>query len=610
MKKLYFDITRQIAVSRFGVIAILTFIMMGAVFGHNLSASPAVKKVLILYPQSMEFPFYANFTRNLKARLQEEPAMKFQYTHETIDCMDATDEGLAKATAEVLRIKYKDSRPDIIITNSLWGANFVDTYCRDTFGATPVITYFTRPTHIEPSLRKANFTFCYPAINPAKNTEFILTVKPDTQQLFVIMGSSEAERQLREELPAQLAPFSGRLAIKYLDNLPLPEIMNTIRTVDRQSAILFVDFAHDVDGTSHIPAHIIREISAEATAPVFGSYSTHLGEGGGVGGNVLNMNALGREVGAKVVDILRGKAGLGGIEILNIAEYMADYPELARWHINEELLPPGSTVLNKPLSLWLAYKWHIISAVSFSVLALTVQTAVIMLLRRKRQKAEAALARLDRLNLVGEMAAGIGHEIRNPMTTVRGYLQMFQRKSKFAEYHDQLATMIEELDRANAIITEYLSLAKNKTIDLKPGNLNGTIHALFPLLQAEALRMGHDIETDIGDIPPVYYDDSEIRQLILNLTRNGMEAMKSGGILRIKTYQKSNNVHLVIQDTGPGIPAEVLKKIGTPFITTKENGTGLGLSVCYRIADRHNAVIEVDSASTGTTFFVQFPKRR
>ncbi len=224
-----------------------------------------------------------------------------------------------------------------------------------------------------------------------------------------------------------------------------------------------------------------------------------------------------------------------------------------------------------------------------------------------KKRLEEEIARFERLNIVGEMAAGIGHEVRNPMTTVRGYLQMFQRKNNFAQYHDQLYTMIEELDRANSIITEFLSLAKNKKFELKLGNLNGTIHALFPLIEAESLRLGHNINTDIGDIPPICYDDREIRQLVLNLVRNGLEAMEKNGCLTIRTYLANQEVVLEIQDTGTGIPEEILSEIGTPFITTKERGTGLGLSVCYKVAERHGAKIVVKSSPEGTIFSVKFP---
>lgn len=146
--------------------------------------------------------------------------------------------------------------------------------------------------------------------------------------------------------------------------------------------------------------------------------------------------------------------------------------------------------------------------------------------------------------------------------------------------------MIEELDRANSIITSFLSLAKNKLIELKPGNLNDTIQALHPLLQAEALRLGHNVITDTGNIPNIRYDDGEIRQLILNLARNCLEAMTKNGTLTIKTSLENTAAVLTIQDTGAGIPADIFHKIGTLFLTTKDNRTGLGLAVCYRIAER------------------------
>jgi len=217
------------------------------------------------------------------------------------------------------------------------------------------------------------------------------------------------------------------------------------------------------------------------------------------------------------------------------------------------------------------------------------------------------IARLDKMNLVGQMAASIGHEIRNPLTTVRGYLQLFQRKDKLAEYGEQLHTMIEELDRANAIITEFLSLAKNKAVEMEQGNLNDIINALFPLLQADAFRTGHDIKIVAGSIPDCNFDKKEIRQLLLNLVRNALDASPQGGIVTICTYRTTAQAILVVQDRGSGIPKDILAKLGTPFVSGKEGGTGLGLAVCYRIAQRHSARLEVKTSAKGTTFMVKFP---
>jgi PAS domain S-box-containing protein len=222
------------------------------------------------------------------------------------------------------------------------------------------------------------------------------------------------------------------------------------------------------------------------------------------------------------------------------------------------------------------------------------------------KRMEAEMARLDRLNLVGEMAAGIGHEIRNPMTAVKGYLQLFQEKKEFVKYREQLDLMVEELDRANSIITEYLSLAKNKATDLKRRSINKIIKSIYPLLQADAIKEDKTIELDLEDTPLLLLDEKEIRQVIINLVRNGLEAMQPGGNLFIRTVHEGREVVLSVQDQGTGISEEILQKLGTPFFTNKENGTGLGLAVCYGITARHNAAIGVDTGPMGTTFQVRF----
>ena len=221
-------------------------------------------------------------------------------------------------------------------------------------------------------------------------------------------------------------------------------------------------------------------------------------------------------------------------------------------------------------------------------------------------KYEQEMARLAQLNLVGEIAASIGHETRNPMTTVRGFLQLLMEKEDYKPDKEFFDLMIEELDRANSIITEFLSLAKNKKVDLKINNLNSIIENLFPLIRASAFAADKYVKVEMGEIDSLYLDEKEMRQMILNIVQNGFEAMPAGGKLTIKTYMDKNQVVLSVHDEGKGIKSDIFNKIGTPFTTTKENGTGLGLSVCYSIAQRHNANIEVDTGPNGTTFYIRF----
>ena len=192
------------------------------------------------------------------------------------------------------------------------------------------------------------------------------------------------------------------------------------------------------------------------------------------------------------------------------------------------------------------------------------------------------------------------------MTTVQGYLQHYSRKVAFADYRESFELMIEELDRANIIITNFLSLAKNQMITMISTDLNKVISKIFPLLQVDALRRGNTIELDLQEIPEILADDKEIRQCILNLVVNGLDAMPKGGTLKINTARTEDRVIMTVQDQGTGIAPEIRKDLWIPFFTTKEHGTGLGLSICYRIAQRHQATFEVETSSKGTAFHLIF----
>ncbi|WP_368904988.1 GAF domain-containing sensor histidine kinase [Bacillus wiedmannii] len=225
----------------------------------------------------------------------------------------------------------------------------------------------------------------------------------------------------------------------------------------------------------------------------------------------------------------------------------------------------------------------------------------------EKKQYEQELKRLSNIDLIGQMAAGISHEIRNPMTTVRGFLQLLKEEPTYEKHNKHFNLMIEELDRANSIITEFLSIGNTKKSDLQMLDLNTIIHDITPLIKIDTHNQNKYIQVDTTDIPELLLNRNEIRQLLMNLYRNGLEAMSTGKTLTISTYKEGRNcVVLAVRDQGKGIRPEVLEKLGTPFYTTKDNGTGLGLGICYAIAARHNAKIEIQTGSEGTTFFVKF----
>ncbi len=224
----------------------------------------------------------------------------------------------------------------------------------------------------------------------------------------------------------------------------------------------------------------------------------------------------------------------------------------------------------------------------------------------QRKELEKTMACLKQINLVGEVAVGLGHEIRNPLTTVYGFLQLMQKDEYLSHYRDRLNLMLEELDKANSIIKKFLFLAKDKALNLRLQNLNNIIRSACPLIRTTAEQLGLGLNIELGSIPDLLLDESEIIMLLKNLSLNGLQAMSPGGILSINTYPENSSVVLAISDQGTGIPDDVMDKIGTPFFTTRENGTGLGMALCYRVAARHNASIQFKTGPGGTTVLVNF----
>ena len=235
-------------------------------------------------------------------------------------------------------------------------------------------------------------------------------------------------------------------------------------------------------------------------------------------------------------------------------------------------------------------------------------TAIIDVSNQKRLEEE--IQRLDRLNLIGEMAAGIAHEIRNPMTTVRGYLQLYKRRSENPQEVEDIQLMLEELDRANAIISEFLALGKNKNNKLLMKDVNVIVEAIYPLVQAEAALVDKEVVLELfSELPNILIDGKEIRQLLLNLVSNALQSMDHGRVT-IRSFLEEEDVVISIADQGHGISDDIKHKIGTPFFTTKDNGTGLGMAICYSIVQRHNGKLDFITSPSGTTFFIRFPVRK
>lgn len=223
------------------------------------------------------------------------------------------------------------------------------------------------------------------------------------------------------------------------------------------------------------------------------------------------------------------------------------------------------------------------------------------------KKYQIEMRRLEYLDLMEQMAVGIAHEVKNPMTTIRQFLQLFGSKEKYKADKKAFEMTVGELDRVNNILDTFSLMARPKSADMKLQSLNDRIMNRFSLIMEEAVQSNVFIKLELSDTQPIMANEEEIWHLLYNLLRNGMDAMPTGGILTIRTFQEKQGVQLLIKDRGHGMPAEIMEKIGTPFLTTNDKKPGLGLAVCYSIAARHNANMKIETGPEGTAVYVTFP---
>ncbi|UHA75236.1 ATP-binding protein [Paenibacillus sp. 481] len=226
---------------------------------------------------------------------------------------------------------------------------------------------------------------------------------------------------------------------------------------------------------------------------------------------------------------------------------------------------------------------------------------------------EEQVQRSDRLAMIGQIAAGTAHEIRNPLTSIKGFLQMFKKtlndKGMSKEVH-HTEIMLTEINRINELVSEFLLLSKPKNVTIERLDLYQVMNDIMPIIRNEAVLHGVQVRYEATEVMPYVVADRELlKQVFINIAKNGIEAMVGGGTLSVtvKLDQVGRWVLIEIHDTGPGIPAFLIDKIFDPFFTTKQNGTGLGLSVCQRIIHDLCGTIRVSSKGFGTTFTVAVP---
>jgi len=215
---------------------------------------------------------------------------------------------------------------------------------------------------------------------------------------------------------------------------------------------------------------------------------------------------------------------------------------------------------------------------------------------------EEQLRRADRLSVLGELSAGLAHEIRTPLASIRGAAEILAGSADGDEPEEFAAILVKEVDRLNRVVTEFLEFARPRPGEAGEADLAATAREVVRLLRLQADRTGVRLEEDLpADLPAVAIAEEPLKQVLINLLMNAMQASERNGPVRVRAVSDGKSVTLVVEDEGVGIPEADRERVFEPFVTTREKGTGLGLSVVRKILTGHGATIEIGpGAERGT----------
>lgn len=228
------------------------------------------------------------------------------------------------------------------------------------------------------------------------------------------------------------------------------------------------------------------------------------------------------------------------------------------------------------------------------------------------QEAEEGLRRQERLAALGEMAAGLAHEIRNPLGIISSSVQLLERKlnRQGSAQHQLFAIIQEETLRLNDLVADFLTFGRPLTLNRRPGDLRDLADRCLKQVQALAEQRGIALTAVLTEQPlTAVFDGERLQQTLLNLLLNALEASPAGGRVEVRLTRERDAAAIVVQDAGCGIPPENLSRIFNPFFTTKDKGTGLGLANAHKIAELHGGALTVASLpGKGSTFTLRIPR--
>jgi signal transduction histidine kinase len=525
---------------------------------------------------------------------------------------------------DYLRALFVEHRFDLVVAMGAPAARLFLENRPQMFPSTPLLITGADERTFSDIAFTSNDTAVASDFDQAKPVEHILQVLPNTTKIALVIGASPIDKFWAAVYRRELQPLTNRVLFDWFDELSAEEMVARVATLPPHSAIFYAHVHVDAGGVPQEDDRVLSRLWEAASAPIFGWIDTNFGRGI-VGGPLLSTEELAHRSAVVAIRILGGEIP-GNIKTptLGLSAPKYDWRELQRWHISEAVLPPGREIYFRGPSAWEQYRGQIVAGLA-AILAQAALIGWLLYERRRRRFAEVAarqtksdLEHVDRMATAAQLSASIAHEVNQPLAGMvshanAGIRWLTATTPDLGRVEASLKQIVAAGHHAGDVIASVRALFKRGAEERVDVQINQLIRDALSLERIELERWQVSLRLQLAEqLPDVIGDRVQLLQVILNLIRNAIEAMAVDGqrTLGIRSQiDGAGDVLVSVEDSGTGIDKQNLDRIFDSLFTTKQQGMGMGLSICKSIIESHHGRLWAMSAmGEGSTFFIKLPR--
>lgn len=592
----------------------------------NSNESLGTKRVLMIFSEARDLPGNVLMEQAVRQEMltHSSNSNNIEFFTESMDSSRFPDRNHYRLFGDYIKNKYVGQKIDLIML--FMARNLLLAQGLTTTMPTNVPLVFVVLNDLGMPLPSENrpFTGILQRLDVQGTVNFIFHLQPETRQVVVIGGVSDADQSIMARIQETAHTVDG-VKFEFWTNMPVAVMCAAARELPEGTVILLGTVQRDSTGEPFYTSRVVQMLAPTASVPVY-----VLGQGligtGAVGGSVVNSEDLGAEAGRLALRSLQGESiSQIPVEVRTTGTPMVDWRALQKWHIKPGRLPAGTMMRYRPTTLWEEHKILIICVVA-GFLAQAFTIIALLVLRRQQRRAMAEierqrteLAHVSRVSTMGQLASALTHELNQPLGAI---LRNAEAAELFLQNHppnlEEVRAILTDIrrddKRAGNVIDRMRALYKRRSLVLQDLDVGELVEDTMALTRTDAAARQVRTTVQISPhLPRTQGDRVHLQQVLLNLILNGMDAMATVPrgrrvlLVRVQTT-KNGNIQIEVDDQGTGIPPEAAARIFEPFFTTKSNGMGMGLAISQTIIEAHGGDIWVDSkGGEGTTFTLILP---